>query len=413
MPSIIYTIQPMDLRTGHSLWQGLQDATPEFPPLEGDARTEIAIIGGGVTGALLSWILVQHGIEVLLVDKRHPATGSTAASTGLLQYEVDTPLVELIDKVGQAAAVHAYRRGVQAISELEELASQLSTKVAFEHRKSLYLASSPSDVVDLRAEYECLRHFGFMTAYLEATAVRDVGNLQAPGAILSAVAAQINPLALTLELLQKSSQAGVQIHGKTTVEKVTEQSGHVEIQTATGLIRAQAVVFATGYEANNQFSFSHGTLRSTFAVAARQIYDQPSLPPELLLWETARPYFYARHAHQNKYLILGGQDVAQPETHADEKLLAAKAAILIQEFQRRYPGTELEPQFVWAGTFAETEDGLAYIGKLPKAERSYAALGYGGNGITFSMIAARLIRDLYIGRETPDAAVFSFGRGKS
>ena len=91
----------MDLRTGQSLWQALQGPIPEHPPLEGDARAEVVIIGGGVTGALLSWILVQHGIEVLLVDKRHPTTGSTAASTGLLQYEVDTPLVELIEKVGK------------------------------------------------------------------------------------------------------------------------------------------------------------------------------------------------------------------------------------------------------------------------------------------------------------------------
>jgi glycine/D-amino acid oxidase-like deaminating enzyme len=400
----------MDLRTGHSLWQGLQNSLVEFPPLEGDARTELAIIGGGVTGALLSSILVQHGIEVLLVDKRHPTTGSTAASTGLLQYEVDTPLVELIEKVGQAAAVHAYRRGVQAIDELEELAGQLSTKVEFERRRSLYLASTPADVSELREEFECLHHFGFETKYLDPNAVREVGNLQAPGAILSAVAAQINPLALTAELLEKSAHAGVRIHGRTAIEKVLEHTDHVELQTETGVIQAKAVVFATGYEANQQFAFSPGTLKSTFAVAARATNDQAACPPELLLWETARPYFYARHAHANQYVIIGGHDVPQPETHADERLLAKQAAILVREYEQRFPGIKLEPHYVWAGTFAETADGLAYIGKLPDRERCYAALGYGGNGITFSMIAARLIRDVYTGRKTADAEVFSFAR---
>jgi len=400
----------MDLRTGQSLWQGLRGPIPEHPTLEGDARAEVVIIGGGVTGALLSWILVQHGIEVLLVDKRHPATGSTAASTGLLQYEVDTPLVELIEKVGQEQAVHAYRRGVQAIDELEELAAQLSAKVDFERRKSLYVATTTDDVADLRAEYECLHHFGFETTYLEPNAVRDVGNMAAPGAILSAVAAQVNPLALTLGLLQRAEAAGVRIYGQTTVEQVSESPGHVELRTSTGTIRAQAVVYATGYEACESLGFSPGTLRSTFALAARTENVASSCPPELLHWETARPYFYSRHAHDNQYLILGGKDMANAETHADPKLLAEKTASLVQEFQQRFPACTIVPEYAWAGTFAETEDGLAYIGKLPKRERCYAALGYGGNGITFSMIAARLIRDLYIRRETPDSAVFSFSR---
>jgi len=400
----------MDLRTGCSLWQDLQGSIPVYPPFEGDAHAEVVIIGGGVTGALLSWILVQHGIDVLLVDKRQPATGSTAASTGLLQYEVDTPLVDLIDKVGQAAAVHAYRRGVQAIAELEELATELSSEVAFERRKSLYLASSSGDVADLQKEYECLRYFEFETTYLEPNTIVEVANTMAPGAILSGVAAQINPLALTVELLQKAARAGVRIHGETKVTRVTEAGDAVELLTETGAIRAKAVVYATGYEAVEHLMFSPGTLKSTFALAARVSNSGVSLPSELLLWETARPYFYARNAHRDQFLILGGQDVPQAEQHADSELLAQKSARLVNEFKQRYPGCEITPAFCWAGTFAETKDGLAYIGKLPRREHSYAALGYGGNGITFSMIAARLIRDLYIGRATQDAAVFSFAR---
>lgn len=101
---------------------------------------------------------------------------------------------------------------------------------------------------------------------------------------------------------------------------------------------------------------------------------------------------------------------ATAETLADKRHLMAKANRLVQEFEQRLPDCDIEPQFVWGGTFAETADGLAYIGMLPSHERCYAALGYGGNGITLSMIAARLVHDLYIRRATPDAAVFSFAR---
>jgi glycine/D-amino acid oxidase-like deaminating enzyme len=400
----------MDLRTGLSLWQGLHGPLPEFKPLEGDVRTEVAIIGGGVTGALLSSMLAQHGIEVLLVDKRNPATGSTAASTGLLQYEIDTPLVELIAKVGEAAAVHAYRRGIQAIDELEELASGLAAQVSFVRRKSLYLASLASDVPELRTEYDCRRAFGFEVAYLEPELVRELANFNAPGAILTSVAAEINPLALTSELLQRAASLGAAIHGQTFVQEVEENPLGVTLRTASGTIEAQAVIYATGYEASESLGFSPGRLRSTFALAAKMKSTATTCPPQFLLWETARPYFYSRYAYDNQYLVIGGEDIAGPEEHADRKLLAQKTERLVQDFERRFPECRVEPEYAWAGTFAETKDGLAYIGTLPKRERSFAALGYGGNGITFSMIAARLIRDLYIRRETPDAAVFSFAR---
>jgi glycine/D-amino acid oxidase-like deaminating enzyme len=55
-------------------------------------------------------------------------------------------------------------------------------------------------------------------------------------------------------------------------------------------------------------------------------------------------------------------------------------------------------------------DGLAYIGQLADRPNVYFALGYGGNGITFSVIAAQLISDLYCGRPNADAAVFRFER---
>lgn len=76
-----------------------------------------------------------------------------------------------------------------------------------------------------------------------------------------------------------------------------------------------------------------------------------------------------------------------------------------------YPESpELEVAYAWAGTFGETKDGLADIGASPALPNAYFALGYGGNGITYSMIAAGIIADLYLGRENTDAQIFAFTR---
>ena len=74
------------------------------------------------------------------------------------------------------------------------------------------------------------------------------------------------------------------------------------------------------------------------------------------------------------------------------------------------PSIPTETAFEWTGTFAETKDGLPFIGRDARYPGFLFALGYGGNGITYSMIAAGIIRDLYLGRANADAQLFRFGR---
>ncbi len=82
-----------------------------------------------------------------------------------------------------------------------------------------------------------------------------------------------------------------------------------------------------------------------------------------------------------------------------------------QDFGRRFPALErVNIDFAWEGLFATTPDGLPYIGEHPDYPQQLFALGYGGNGMTFGYLAARLLFDLYRGRRSPDHALFSFDR---
>jgi glycine/D-amino acid oxidase-like deaminating enzyme len=93
-----------------------------------------------------------------------------------------------------------------------------------------------------------------------------------------------------------------------------------------------------------------------------------------------------------------------------DALISEKTRTLKKKFSRLFPDIKLEVAYAWAGTFGETNDGLAYIGVHPRFPRAYFALGYGGNGITFSVIAAEIIRDAILGRKNQDAHLFRFGR---
>ena len=403
----------MNLRSGLPHWLAIdQSATsePSDPPLEGDATCEVLVLGGGVTGALIANQLVRSGSDVLLIDQRDFGHGSTAASTGLLQYEVDTPLLDLMAKVGTEQAVHAYRRGLQAIDEIEELTRSLDDTCGFSRKQSLYFASSIWHWRSLRKEYECRREFGFDVDWLTREQLAEVSSIKAAGAIRSRGDAQINPYRFTRQVIKSARRNSLRACGNTTVAQVKELPHGVEVQTKSGKILANQIVYATGYAAKPFLAGEEsGTFHSTYAVISEPQSQFPGWPDQCLLWETARPYFYARQTDDGRALI-GGGDTSFSTDHERDELVERKVERLIAQFASLFPDANFVPATAWAGTFAETKDGLAYIGQPQDRPRAYFALGYGGNGITYSMIAARLSADLHTGTPNPDAKVFRFGR---
>ena len=93
-----------------------------------------------------------------------------------------------------------------------------------------------------------------------------------------------------------------------------------------------------------------------------------------------------------------------------DALLLRKTSLLQRRFRALFPAIPLKVAYSWAGTFARTSDGLPWIGRHPKNPNTWVALGYGGNGITFGLIAAEIIRDEISGRRTPNDAIFGFQR---
>ena len=400
----------MDLRSGNAFWPIKNGLLASYPALAQDETCDVVVIGGGITGALVAYRLANEGVETVLLDKRDVGTGSTAASTSLLQYEIDTELSQLIPRVGEADAVRGYQVGLEAIDQIEEMVRVLGDDCAFERKTSLYLASKKSHVEKLRSEYECRRRFGFDVQYLEADEVDDMFPFTAPGAILSTGDAQIDVFRFTHALLGFSVRNGLRAFDRTAVSAIERGRGRVTLKTDRGhTVKARRVVFATGYESQQYLKHDVGALHSTFAAVSEPMEFFPQWPGRCLIWETARPYFYARTTPDNR-VIIGGGDAPYATDHNRPGLIRHKTAKLVTRFDVLFPGANFEVAYAWAGTFGETKDGLAYVGRNSEWPNAYFALGYGGNGVTMSVVAAGLIVDDYLGRENPDAHVFRFGR---
>ena len=128
----------------------------------------------------------------------------------------------------------------------------------------------------------------------------------------------------------------------------------------------------------------------------------------VLCWNTADPYLYLRT--NDRRIIIGGRDEEFYNPNQRDALLPKKTKQLIVDFKKLFPDVDFKYEFAWTGTFGATKDGLPYIGKYKPLPNSFFALGFGGNGITFSLIAAKIITDIILGKQNKDAAIFSFSR---
>jgi len=398
------------VRSSEAYWllrNGIGDASPA---LEESIDCDIAIVGAGITSALVTDALVATGKRIVVLDSRDIAQGSTSASTALLQYEIDTHLVDLAGLLGAEPAMRAYLACAASFQLLEKRFSELLPLSGYERRASLYLASDEKAIPALRAELAARRGIGLACEWLEEGALRERYGCRRPGAILSALGAQVDPFRLTRGLFAGCIRHGVQLFARTKVTQIEEQGERLKLQTTGGhAVTASHVVVCAGYESLDFLPAGFADVHNTFALVTEPLArsDLPTLP---LMWESARPYVYLRSTADSR-LIIGGADVPFKNAGARDLLLPRQIRRLADQYQSLF-GEDLPPvAYGWAGSFAETRDGLPSIGRVPGMNpRLQFALCYGGNGITYSVHAGDMIRAGIEDRPHALDDVFGFAR---
>jgi glycine/D-amino acid oxidase-like deaminating enzyme len=124
----------MNLTTGYPYYLINSGLPANYPKLEQSIKTEVVIIGGGISGALAAYSLINAGLNCMVIDARTIGLGSTCASTSLLQYELDKPLSELSGQIGFQSASRAYTMCAEAIDKIESISKKLKLPY-FERKK--------------------------------------------------------------------------------------------------------------------------------------------------------------------------------------------------------------------------------------------------------------------------------------
>jgi glycine/D-amino acid oxidase-like deaminating enzyme len=399
----------MKLRSTETFWPLRNSMLNSYPSITSDIDTEILIIGGGITGALIAYKLISEGKKIVLVDRRDVCNGSTAASTALLQYEIDIALHKLIELRGLDCAVDSYKNGKKAIFDLRNIIDTIKSECQFEFKKSIYFTSLKKDIPFLKREFETRKNCGFDVTWLSKFNLKEMG-LNALAAIESKTAAVMDPYKLAQDLLVYCHEKGMQIYDRTNITNIQNHKEKCVARTENKFtITADHIIHCSGYESIETLNEKVVDLKSTYVIASENLPELPAAFKNAIFWNTSNPYLYFRAMADNR-IIIGGGDEDFRDAQKRDKLLPKKERYLLKQFQRKFPHINFKMDYSWAGTFGETKDGLPYFGKPDPRKNEHYVLGFGGNGITFSVLGMNSILDSINDKENQDLEYYRFGR---
>jgi glycine/D-amino acid oxidase-like deaminating enzyme len=278
----------------------------------------------------------------------------------------------------------------------------------------VYYATTAQAAERLRQECDTRVRSGFRAEWLAPARLRRLTGIAGHGAILSKGSAQFDPYRACVGILRAAVAAGANVFERSEVRRIEKAHDGVRISTRQGMLHAARVIIATGY-ATPQFRPLAGRFRMyrTYVLATEPINtarrDAVGLS-DVMVWDTERPYHYARWT-PGRRLLLGGEDrLVRPGQRRRQQFKTA-ARDLRAYFDARLPAlATVRTERAWEGLFAMTADSLPYIGPHRRYPRHWFALGYGGNGMTFGFLAARLLLERWQGVTSRDHELFEFAR---
>lgn len=404
------------LRYGRPIWVDRPFPKRTYPKLRGTLEVDVVIVGGGITGAVCAYLFADAGVRVALLESKLAGRGSTIASTALLMQEPDRDFVEMVERFGRAATRDIWRSLGRATRDIAKMIRALKIDAGLCACDSVYFTCDREHVKQLRKELAARKAAGLPGRWLSAKALHRMTGIRAQAAIATSGNAQVNPVRTCHGFLAAAARRGAQIFERSHATRVRATRTGVVVHTSGGTIAASRIVVATGY-ATPEFRGLVGRFRmkDTYVLATRRL--RAPLTRRVMAWDTDRPYHYLRWTDDGR-LLVGGEDTVHRSAKGSRRRIASARARLLAYLAQVHPELADErPDYAWEGLFAETPDGLPYIGEHARFPKHLFALGYGGNGMTASFLAARTLVRLYqrgdkAGKVRPPGNLFAFDRAR-
>ena len=360
-----------------SVWHNT--SLPRFPQLDGDVKTDVLIIGGGIAGILTAYFLHQSGVPYMLVEKDRICMENTVNTTAKITAQHGLIYSRLLKDGGLETAQKYLRANLVALEKY----AQMSKTVACDfERKDNYVYAD--DRNKLEKEMHALEKIGYPAEFVETLPLP----VKVAGAVKFSHQAQFDPIKFL------SGIAGeLRIYEDTFVREI---SGKTAV-TNRGKIVAEKVVCATHFPFINKYGgyFLKLYQDRSYVIA---LSDAPDV--DGMYVDDAGGGLSFRN--YNGLLLLGGGGGRTGKNHGSWATLRSFA-------REHYP--QAKEEYFWAAQDCMSLDAIAYIGQYSRRTPGfYVETGFNKWGMTSSMLSAMLISDAILGRENEFAEIFDPSR---
>ena len=371
----------------------------QYNYLNENIECEVVIIGSGVTGALLSYYFTKENIDTVLVDKSRIGHGSTSITTSLLQYELDDIYDKLNETISKEGIKKSYKLGIEALSELSNIIKDIGNNCLYEVKDTLLYTSKKEEIKFVEDEYDFRKEFIDVT-YLDENQKLYNFDIKA-GVLTKNMGATLNPYLFTHSLLDNSKK--LRVYENTEVLNI---NGNTVYTNYNYQIKAKKIIIATGYDIRLFTNKNIGTKTITYNVVSDKVNINTNIS-KLLIKDLNDPYNYYNII--DDHIIAGGLDIPYNGIY-NEDIANKKYDILKQNIIDIYKIKDLKINYKYCGIFNQTNDNLGYIGIDKQNKNKWFCLGYGANGILFSILGSIILKDLYLGKTNKNAKYFDFNR---
>jgi glycine/D-amino acid oxidase-like deaminating enzyme len=387
---------------------------PAFPRLRGDLETSLVIVGGGLTGCACAWSFAAAGVKVIVLEAEAIGGGATAGSLGLIREDFDASFRETASAYGLRAARSLWQPMRRASFDFPAALRRLGVKCDLVPSDLLTFARRDRETARLlEREYQSRRDGGLDHVWFKPAAVTREAAIESGGAIRTR-GFSLDPYRACLGLASASAARGVVFFERSEVRRIRAGRKQVELKTATGTVRADAVVVATSAPLPDLRALrrhlkgfeSYAVVTEPLPAAVRREVGRRGsalrdvdTPPHLLRWL------------KDDRALFSGADQAVPADRARGKALVQRTGQLMYELSVLYPAISgLRPEWAWDFTHYESVDRLPFVGLHRNFPRHLFAMGASRHGVGFAWLAARILLRQYQGQPAKGDDLFGFSR---
>jgi len=361
-----------------------------LPALDGLCQTEVCIVGGGLAGLVLAQELVNHGVDVVLIEAREIGAGASGRNGGFCSPGWAASDESIEKRLGLDRARVLYDLSYEGFTLIRELLPELDRTPGHLQVSTYSNAKALRQFCEHRAVY-----YGQVLEYVDIETVRScLKTTRYYQGVRDADAFHCNPLQLCQTLLDTLQSTSVRVYEHTALTRFSAATDGWHVETPAGSVRAQKMVWCCGGYGGAEFS----GLRNRFLPITTYIGVTSPLGPLLqdvirtsdAVSDDRRAGNYYRLVGDNR--LLWGGDITAFGRH-DPVQIARRMA---QDIAGIFPALALDNghvpiEYAWSGLMGYARHMMPLVGQLSPG--LWACTGFGGHGLNTSAAAARVVAE--------------------